>query len=220
MKNYLALMENPLFSGINEDEIKKLCECLKVRERRIKKGSFVFRTGDRVSKVYLILSGSMHIVDEDFWGNRTIIEGLSAHTLFGEAYALSEAKRYLVGVIAAENSVILQVDPVKLYKTCLNACPCHSIVIKNTLYILSEKLVRLTGKLEHIVKRSIREKILSYLSTCAKKAGTASFCIPYSRQQLADYLCVERSALSHELSKLKDLGMIKYRKNYFELLEM
>ena len=218
MKNIELLSENTLFNGINDEEIQKFCTCIDAKEVSVEAETYIFRAGDEVNHVYLILSGSMHIIDEDFWGNRSIIETMQANTLFAEAYVLSGAEHHLVSVIAAEASEYLVADPVKLFEACAKKCPCHEKLIKNTLNILSRKIVRITEKLGHIIKRTTREKILSYLSTCAKQAEGTSFYIPYSRQQLADYLCIERSALSHELAKLKNAGLIRYKKNCFELL--
>ena len=219
MKNFLSLLEIPVFSGLSEQEIEKLCNCLNAHEKKIRKDSFVLHAGDKVKNIYLILSGSMHIINEDFWGNCSIIETMTKHTLFGEAYVLSNAKRHLVSVIAAEASVILVIDPVKLFEECSCQCTCHSKLIKNTMEILAQKIVVITEKLGHIVMRTTDEKVLSYLSKYAKQEKKNSFYIPYSRQQLADYLCVERSALSHELIKLKKNGLINYNRNYFELLK-
>ena len=219
MKNYIPILQKtPLFGGCNEEEIQKLFVCLETRKRLLGKGMFVFRANDTPTSIYLILSGSMHIIDEDFWGNCSIIETMKEHTLFGEAYFLSSAKKHLVSVIAAEDSTILEIDPTRLFETCSRGCPHHTRLIQNTAQILSEKIVRLTEKIGHIMARTIREKILSYLSKCARQAQSTSFDIPYSRQQLADYLCIDRSALSHELRKLRDLGILTYHKNHFELL--
>jgi len=218
MEFYKDLLKNTLFNGISEAEVKKLCECVSAQKRVFERESFVFHAGDEVRSVYLILSGSMHIIDEDFWGNRSLIETMNQHTLFGEAYALSMAQQHLVSVVASEKSIVLEINPARLFERCPQACACHVRLVENTLCILSKKIVRLTEKLGHIVQRTMREKILSYLSKCARQAQCNSFDIPYTRQQLADYLCVDRSALSHELSKLQKLGMLRYRKNHFELL--
>ena len=212
------LLKTSLFDGLSEEDIEKLSKCLSVRKKKIRREAFVFHAEDKVGSVYLILSGSMHIINEDFWGNCTIIETMTEHTLFGEAYVLSSAKKHLVSVVAAEDSEILEIDPVRLYETCSNNCPCHNKIIKNTMELLSKKIVRLTEKLGHIIQRTTREKILSYLSQRARQTQSNAFDIPYSRQQLADYLCVDRSALSHELSKLQKSGILKYHKNSFELL--
>ena len=216
--NFSSLQDSILFANMAEKDLHKIFRCISAHKKTFERDAFVFRAGDDVRNVYLILSGSMHIIDEDFWGNRAIIETMQKDTLFGEAYVFSTKENQLVSVIAAEDSVILEIDPASLFEDCSNACPCHSQLIRNALTLLSEKIVQLTEKLGHIIKRSLREKILSYLSTCAQREKNNTFHIPYSRQQLADYLCVDRSALSHELSNLQKMGMIRYRKNLFELL--
>ena len=216
--NMLALRSSALFHDISEKDLDKLCTCLSAKERVFERDSFIFRAGDSVSCVYYILSGHVHIIDEDFWGNRSIVETMQKDTLFGEAYFFSSIENYLVSVVAAENTTILEINPTKLFETCANACSCHTALVKNTLYIVSEKIVRLTGKLGHVMRRTTREKVLSYLSSCAGQEKSSSFYIPYSRQQLAEYLCVDRSALSHELSRLRKQGLLRYHKNHFELL--
>jgi len=139
--------------------------------------------------------------------------------LFGEAYVFSRRKKHLVSVVATEDSVILEINPKNLFEHCPKKCLCHTQLINNTLFIISEKVVRLTEKTSHIMRRTIREKLLSYLSKCAQTEKSNSFYIPYSRQQLADYLHVDRSALSHELSKLQKDGLLRYCKNHFELMK-
>ena len=219
MENTLISLSNSLiFTDIPEESVEKLCGCLQAVEKNYDSDAFVFREDDAVRYVYFILSGSFHIITEDFWGNRSIIETMNEGTLFGEAYLFSGRKEYIVSVVAASDSVLLQIEPQKMFESCPNSCECHSRFTKNILALISEKIVRLTEKSGHIMQRTTQEKLLSYLSKCAKIEKSNSFLIPYSRQQLADYLCVERSALSHELSKLQRLGMIQYRKNSFELL--
>jgi len=213
----LVLEKSPLFAGFDPEDIEKLCTCLCAYQKEIKKNSFVFRAGDSVRNVYLILSGSMHIIDEDFWGNRSIIETMKEYTFFDEAYVFAHNEHQLVSVIAAEDSVILEMDPTCLFDPCPNDCDCHVQLVRNIVNILSQKIILLTEKLGHVIQRTTREKVLSYLSQCLRKNGSNPFTIPYSRQQLADYLCVDRSALSHELSRLRDDGLIKFRKNQFEL---
>jgi len=217
-KFFLPLTESSLFANIAEDDLQRLCKCLCAWERIFKREAFIFQVGDPVSSVYFILSGRLHIVNEDFWGNRSIIEIMEKDTLFGEAYVFSARKNHLVSVVAAEDSMVLEIDPKSLFECCPNHCSCHTQFIKNALYIVSEKIVRLTEKTSHIMQRTIRSKLLSYLSQCVQVNQSSSFSIPYSRQQLADYLCVDRSALSHELSKLKKQGLIQYQKNHFKLL--
>ena len=215
---YLSLLrKSPLFSEISKENIQKICVCLNARERKIQKGSYIFRAGDDARKVYIIISGSVHILDEDFWGNRTIIETMRAYTLFGEAYTITASEKHIVSVAAVEDSTILEMDPKLLFETCSKECDSHVRLVKNTTFILAKKIVLLTEKLGHIVQRTTREKILSFLSQCARQNQSNSFTIPYTRQQLADYLCIDRSALSHELSRMRASGLIQYRKSQFEL---
>ena len=220
MKETLAaLSKNSLFEGIDEVDIKRILDCLSARMRSYKKNAFVFRTNDKVELIYILLSGSAHIIEDDFWGNQLIVETLRAPVLFGEAYVLSGAKKHLVSVAAAEDSNILLINPSRLFEKCPNACACHATLIKNISGILSQKVVRLTQKLLHVAQRTTRQKLISYFSTCSAVQKESAFQIPYSRQQLADFLCVERSALSHELSRMQSDGLIRYRKNHFELLK-
>ena len=219
MENIYLLQECELFRGLAGNEFEKLYECLSARQILLTRGMYVFHAGDKVESVYLILSGSMHILDEDFWGNRSLIETMNKNVLFGEAYVLSGAERHLTSVIAAEDSVLLEINPELLFKTCPHCCNCHIQLNQNALRILSNKIVRLTEKLGHISRRSMRERLLSYLSHCARQAQCPKFDIPYSRQQLADYLCVDRSSLSHELAKLQREEILRYHKNSFELLD-
>jgi cAMP-binding proteins - catabolite gene activator and regulatory subunit of cAMP-dependent protein kinases len=212
------LQKSALFSEIGEDDIQKIRKCIVRQERKVKKGDYIFRTGDEVRWVYLIVSGSMHIINEDFWGNLSLIETMEAGTVFGEAYVLAQEQYHLVSVVAANDSLILEIDPSKMLAICKESCVCHTKLVKNITYILSTKIVRLTGKVRHITQRTTRQKLCSYLSRCARQEQSNSFDIPYSRQQLADYLHVDRSALSHELSVMRDLKIVKYHKNHFELL--
>ena len=216
--DFSSLQNSSLFNGVSTKDMLKLCDCLCAKEKMFESGEFVFHAGDRVRFVYFIVSGSVHIINEDFWGNQSLIETMNRNVLFGEAYVFSKRENHIVSVVAAENCVILEISPDKLFEACANGCEGHTKLIRNTLGIVSEKVVRLTEKQRYIMRRTTREKLLSYLSVCARKEKKNTFSIPYSRQQLADYLCVDRSALSHELSKLQKQGMLQYRKNRFELL--
>ena len=216
--NFEQLKKSTLFSGIGDEDLEKLVDCISPKMRPIKRGGFVFHAGDKVRSVYFILKGSMHIVDEDFWGNSSIVETMNEGVLFGEAYVFSEQEFHLVSVCAAEDSVVLVMNPDTLFETCASGCGFHSRLVKNALKIVSTKVVRLTSKLRHVMRRTLREKLFSYLSRCAAAEKSNTFYIPYSRQELADYLCADRSALSHELARMKKQGLIQYKKNYFELL--
>ena len=219
IQSYDVLQKTVLFANMAPDEIDDIFACLSPQIKKIDKGSFVFRAGDEVCSVYLLLTGHMHIVDEDYWGNRSIVETLPPHTFFGEAYVLTRSKKHLVSVLAGEDSTILVVNAERLLNACTGRCHAHMTLMHNMSCILSAKIVRLTEKLGHMVRKTTREKVLSYLSKCAQNAQSNCFSIPYSRQQLADYLAVDRSALSSELSKMEDQGLLRYHRNSFELLQ-
>lgn len=219
MKDFLPeLKNNALFEGIADEDVRRLFECLRPKSAAYKKGAFIVRVKSPVKSVYILLSGSAHIIEDDFWGNQTIVETLHAPVLFGEAYVLSGAKEHLVNIVATQDSEVLQIDPVRFFKACPNACAFHGRLIQNINTILATKVVLLTKKLLHIGQRSIRRKLISYFSMCAAQEKSSLFTIPYSRQQLADYLCVERTALSHELARMRNEGLISYEKKQFHLL--
>lgn len=215
---YLTLKKCPLFTDISGDNLESLLSCLSGRQKNYSKGETLLAEGGKLSAVGIVLSGSVHIVKEDFFGNRNIIAEIGEGALFGEAIVCAEAERLPVNVVAAENSAILFIDYGRIVTTCPSACKFHRQLIKNMLRVLGRKNMSLVDKLEHLTKRTIREKVLSYLFGEVKRRGRKNIEIPFDRQQLADFLSVERSALSAELSRLRDDGIIKFQKNRFELV--
>lgn len=219
MKKYLPLMmKSPLFVGMSERDIEKVLSCMGVTSGLYAKGEFVYRIGDKVKAFGLVLQGSVHIVKEDFWGNRNIIARIGAGQIFAETYACLGMEELGVDVEALETSEVLFLDMKKLLEPCGQSCHYHKQLIQNLLHVLAGKNLLLTGKLEHVMQRSTREKLLSYLSEQSRLAHSPEFTIPFDRQQLADYLSVERSAMSHELAKLRKEEMIEFRKNEFHLI--
>jgi CRP-like cAMP-binding protein len=219
MKNYLDILKDvKLFSGIKETELLPLLSCLCARVLSYAKGETVLLNGDIVDSFGIVLSGQVQIVQDDYFGNRSILSKVGVGSLFGESFACAEANSLPISVIAISNSDLLFINKDKLTMPCSNACGFHSRLIQNLLYIVSSKNIALTRKIEFMSKRTTREKLLAYLSDEAMKAGSSRFTIPFNRQELADYLSVERSAMSAELSKLRDDGVLKYHKNQFELL--
>ena len=207
----------PLFSGIGEDNLAALLPCLTATPKSCAKDDFVFLAGERAGAMGIVLSGVLHIVQEDFWGRRAILARLPPGELFGEAFACAGLERLPVSVLAAEAAEILLLDYGKIIAPCARNCSFHARIINNMLRILARKNVMLVQKIEHLTRRSTREKLLSYLSAEARRQGKAAFDIPFDRQQLADYLAVDRSALSKELGKMRDEGLIEFRKNAFHL---
>lgn len=219
MEKFLPLLKTcPLFAGIEKNDLQKLLHCLAAIESRVGKNSFIFTADERVISVGIVLSGAVHVLQEDFWGNRVILTRIEPGGLFGEAFAFAEVEKLPVSVVAAEESVVLLMDCKHIAAPCGSACAFHAQLIKNMMRILAGKNILLTQKIRHITRRTTREKLLSYLSGQALQAGGSAFDIPFSRQELADYLSVDRSALSAELSKMRNENILRCRRSHFELL--
>lgn len=218
MQDYFSvLIGSPLFAGLHADELPSMLDCLNAHKNIYPKDSFILHAGDPVCAVGIVAQGEVHIIKEDFWGNRMILAQLEAGNLFAESFSCSDTAALPVSVVASKPSVILFVDYQKIVSVCSSACIFHTQLIKNMLGILAQKNIALTQKMEHISQRSTRDKLLSYLSAQAVAAQSSSFSIPFDRQQLADYLSVDRSAMSSTLCKMRDEGLLTFHKNQFTL---
>jgi len=216
--NFCPLNSIDLFRGIASSELEQLLICLSAQKKRYEKGQTVFFSGEPIRRFGIVLSGQVQVVQDDFYGNRSIVANVDAGNLFGESFAYAEMGALPVSVLAAADSELLLIDCRRLTAPCARSCSFHGRLIRNLLHIVSIKNIALTQKIEVISKRTTREKLLAYLSAEAKKAGSNRFQIPFSRQELADYLSVDRSAMSAELSKLRADGILTVHKNQFELL--
>ncbi len=210
--------DSPLFAGIHPEEKESILKCLSAVEKKYEKGDAVFLAGTAIRSMGFILSGSVDISRDDFWGNRQVLGHAGSGELFGEAYACMPGESLMVNVEAAEKCRILFLDIGKILNVCTPACSHHNRLIHNLLYIMAKKNLMLTRKIDHMGQRSIREKVMAYLSFESEKHKEKTFGIPFNRQQLADYLAVDRSALSAELSRMKKDGLIEFEKNIFTLL--
>ena len=166
----------------------------------------------------LVLSGSALIIQEDLWGHRNILSRCKTGDFFGEPYAAKPGSVLNISVVAEKNCEILMLNVRRLLVTCPTACDHHQKLVRNLVSVLANKILIFNDKITHISKRTTREKLLSYLSSESIKHSSLSFDIPFDRQQLADFLCVERAAMSVELSKLQKEGLLKTNRNHFELL--
>lgn len=219
MKKYIPVLKRTqLFAGVSEDEIAAMLNCLQAKLCAYQKGEYIFRQGEHLSNITLLVEGKLHIQTDDYWGHHSIIQLIGAGELFGEAYAFPGSGALLNDVVAIEDSKVIFFDVNQILTVCPSACQFHSMVVKNLFFEISEKNRKLVQKLGHISNRSTREKLMSYLSEEAKKQNSSSFSIPFNRQQLADFLSVDRSAMSNELGKMRDAGLIKFEKNKFMLL--
>ena len=212
-----VLRTSGIFSGITEEELEKMLKCLTVRPESFQKNEYLLRAGDRVEAFGVVIQGKVMIIQEDFWGNRNILAVAGPGQSFAETFACSPGAVLNVSVIAETDVEILFLNVQKILTTCPSTCSHHSRMIRNLLSELAEKNLRLNEKVTHLGQRSRRARILSYLSAEAQRQGSAEFDIVFSRQQLADYLSVDRSGLSMELSRMQEEGLLEYRKNHFKL---
>lgn len=219
MKEFIPILKKTrLFAGITEAEIGGMLSCLNAKLYHFPKGAYVIRQGEHMTHVTVLVAGELHIQSEDYWGNRTIVSRIGVGELFGEAYLSPTVGGMQNDVVAVADSTVIFFDVRRVMTVCSSACRFHSMVVQNLFYAITEKTQRLMKKLGHMSRRTTREKLLSYLSEEAKIHHSASFEIPFNRQQLADFLSVERSAMSNELCKMRDEGIIEFHKNKFKLL--
>lgn len=220
MKKYIPLLINTrLFSGVDSDEASKMLGCLQARVETFKKGEYVFHRGEKPKSVCVLLSGELHVQHDDYWGNRSITGRVGVGEMFGESYAAASEDAVMSDVIAVRDSEVIFFDVMRMLTVCSSSCRFHTTVVQNLFFSVSEKNRGLEKKIDHLSRRTTREKLISYLSEEAKRNHRSSFEIPFNRQQLADYLSVDRSAMSAELSKMRDEGLLSFEKNRFELFE-
>ena len=218
MKDFLPVIRaSRLFSGVSERELKAMLACLRPETKDYPKDAFVLRAGDTAEAVGLVLSGTILMLQEDVWGNRNILSKAGPGQIFAAAYACAPGSVLNVSVLAETPVTVLFLNVGRVLTLCPAACAHHSRIIRNLLGELAGKNLRLGEKLTHMGQRTTRAKIMSYLSAEAQRLGTYELDIPFSRQQLADYLGVERSGLSLELGKMKQDGLLEFHKNHFEL---
>lgn len=220
MEEYRSVLEAcPLFAGIAPGEIEQMLHCMDARLRQFEKGQPVILPGDPAGDIGIVLTGGVQVVLDDFSGTRNILAQMRPGQLFAEAFACAGIQRTPVGVEAVCATKVLFSDYHRVITTCPAACGHHSRMIENMVGILARSNVTLSRKISHISRRTTREKLLSYLWEQSRAAGSRTFLIPYDRQQLADYLCVERSAMSSELSRLQREGVLETHRSSFRLLK-
>lgn len=213
------LPNTQLFRGIEGPDIETMLGCLGAVERPYKKGEAIMREGETTEVVGVVLSGRAVISLNDVWGHRSVLGQASPGEVFAEAYAAIPGEPLLVDVIAEEGTAVLFMDVNRVLSVCGNGCAFHARLIRNLLAVCARKSLGLSRRALHTSPKSIRGRVASYLSERVKQAGGYSVEIPYDRQQLADYLGVDRSALCNELSKMQRDGLIRYAKNRFTVSE-
>ena len=220
MDEYLHLAKkSPLFYGINDDELYTLLKCTAAEDTLYEEGEYIFRMGESMNQVMILLQGKAVVLHENFWGRQEEMYQIREGETSGEAYSCARTAVLPVSVMSRGNSRVLFLNYQRMITFCSLACSFHTRMIHNMLRMMSENNVKLEDKLEHICRKTTREKLLSYLSKEAITQGGRSFDIPHSRQELAEYLCVDRSAMSNELSKMKAEGILDFQRNHFVLYD-
>lgn len=216
--SHLAAIE--LFANISETKLHAMLRCLGSRRKSYAKNQTIVATEDPIQEVGILLSGAAQIIREDFLGNRTIVNQIDAGHTFAETFVCAGEKKSPVTVIAVAESEVLYIQFKRLIATCSSACEFHGRLIENMLKIIAGKNIMMNQKIELLSQRSIDEKLKQYFIHQMNLVNGRRFAIPFSRSQLADYLCVDRSALSRELGKLKKQGKIRFHKNDFEIVDL
>ncbi|MGI6535310.1 MAG: Crp/Fnr family transcriptional regulator [Eggerthellaceae bacterium] len=211
------LAGTPLFKGVEPDQVSAMLGCLDAQERRYAEGEYIYRMGDKVSSLGVVVEGAVRVETVDAWGSTSIIAYKDAGNVFAESYAAVPSSPMMMSVVAARDCDIVFLNVMKLHTSCSHACLFHALAAGNLLEILARNNQALSRHIQHVMPKNLRGKVLAYLSSQANAAGTNEFDIPFNRQQLADYLGVDRSALSAELSKMQKEGILTTRRSHFVL---
>ena len=215
----INLANTLLFRGMEPSDIDEMLGCLLAKERTYKKGEIIFPEGSPTEQLGVVLTGRVVIELGDVWGNNSMLSSIGPGGVFAEAYACVPGEPLMVNVTAAEDTEALLLNIKRVLEPCSKVCPYHVRLVRNLLALCAGKNLQLSRRVLHTGPKSIRKRLLSFFSECIKRTGSYSFDIPYNRQQLADYLSVERSALSNELSIMQRDGLIRYEKNHFDVME-
>ncbi len=217
-KFFQIIRKCPLFDGINDDDMMTMLSCLGAKVASFDKKYTIFAEGSPARYIGIVLSGSVQIAQIDYYGNRSILSEMYPSEIFAEAFACAEVDSLPVSVIANEPCDVMLIGSVHILRTCSKGCGFHQRLIFNLMKDLATKTILFHQRIEITSKRSTREKLMAYLNLQAKKADSNSFRIPFDRQELADYLEVDRSGLSAEISKLRKEGILECQKNHFKLI--
>lgn len=217
--DFIRLSKTALFRGTTPQEVDGMLSCLGAEQRSFSKNEMIYRTGDLVASLGMVLSGNVLIENDDLWGNTTVLDSVGPGHIFAETYACATGEPLMVNVVAAGAVNVLFLNVNRVLQVCSHTCTHHNKLIRNLLTISAQKNLNLSRKIFHTSSKSIRGRLLSYLSYQAVCHGSRAFTIPFNRQQLADYLNVDRSALSNELSKMQREGLLTVDKNHFSLLQ-
>lgn len=216
-ENIHLVKKCPLFYGINDDELYTLLKCCAAEFTRYENEEYIFRMGESMNTVLILLKGKARVIQENFWGRQENIYYIKEGEMFGESYSCARTPVLPVSVVTEGPCGAVFLNYQRMITFCSLACDFHTRFIHNMLRLVSEQNVKLENKLEHVCRKTTREKLLSYLSEQAISHGGSDFDIPHTRQELAEYLCVDRSAMSNELSRMRSEGILEFSRKHFVL---
>ena len=216
-KFFSVLFQCPLFEGIGQEDLAAMLDCLGAKFISVTKGAPVFLEGDPAQLVGVVLSGGVQVVQDDYYGNRSVLSILMAGESFAEAFSCAGVDRMPVSVFAIKDSEVLLMNCRRILTQCPHTCHFHSRLIQNLIKGLAQKNLVFTQKIRYMSQKTTKAKLLAYLLDQAKQQESEEFVIPCDRQALADYLGVERTAMSAELSKLKKAGLLDTKGSWFSL---
>ena len=218
MLDFILNVNSPLLDGIDPEERKAMLGCIGYHLSSYRKGDIVAFEAENIRHIGIVLSGSVDMIKEDLWGNKTLLLRVGKDELFGETFACGSDNLSVVTFMVSKDAKILFMPFDRVMHNCTMACRFHHQLIENMVRIIADKNRDLLRKMEVVSKRTIRERVLTYLSVQAQSQKKRYFEIPLGRLELAEYLCVDRSALTRELVKMKEDGLIDYDKNCFRIL--
>ena len=218
MDAQIEKVSSPLFDGIEKGNMDAMLSCTGYHIGTYQKGQIIILEEEQIRHVGIVMSGAVDMIKEDVWGNKTLLTRMGKNELFGETFACGDDNRSVVTFVAPEDTQILFIPFHKMMHTCTNACVFHQKLVENMVRIIANKNRDLMRKVEIISKKSLREKILTYLSIQSQAQNSRYFQIPLSRQELAAYLSADRTALARELANMKADGLIDFDKNMFRIL--
>lgn len=220
MQNYLSIIQTTaLFQDIGTEDLPALLQCLGAVKKHFPKNAYIYMAGDNVSQVGVILGGRVQIIKEDIMGNRTIVNELGPRELFAESFACAQVNNLPVSVVTMAPSDILFINCRRIITVCPSSCRFHTKLVENLLQIVAQKNILLNQKIEVLGKRGMRAKIMAYLNIQAQMQSSREIKLNFSRQDLADYLGVDRSALSREISGMQTEGLLRVKGKRFFLPE-
>ncbi len=216
IENY---MKNPLFENITADHLQAMLNCLHSYTKTYKKGEVIIMEEDSIRYIGIVLAGTVHMMKEDIWGRQTMLTYISENEVFGETFAVQKNPDSSVLFIAASDTSILFVAAWNIIHCCPSQCAFHEQLTRNMFNLIGQRSIRLMERIEISSKPSLREKVLAYLSMQAQKQDSRYITLPLGRAQLASYIGANRSALTRELTSMREDGLIDYDRNTFRIIE-